>query len=152
MKKAIVKNLRKLAQDLPPMQQRKVFSRRKYGYEILEDLEKTITDPEELDKALTQYSYIEPKLVYRVPYVQLVPVLHENNLKTIYKKDGMTGVVGYMNEVRKVALQQAAAQGLIDLSQATEVQQLSSEAGDLLPNVLDVPEGTVTAEGTDPVS
>lgn len=131
MKKSVVKNLRRLAKELPPCKVKRAANKRMSGTQLKAFLtEHKQPVPE----------HVKDELFYKVPVYEYVPVIHENNLKTVYKKHGMQGVVGYMNEVKKIVERS---------TQPAQVDQLGPETTDLLPEILNVPEGTLSAESGD---
>lgn len=90
MKKAIAKQLRKLAEELPPLYVNKVMGMKVLGADLLKNSE------ENLPKG------IEPEAIYKQKYVARVPMNHYNNLKRGYKTLGPSIIPQYIQAVKNV--------------------------------------------------
>lgn len=101
MKKAIVKQLRRLSAELPQLKQRKLLKEnlRVLGATILKEAEKAGKEPPLVEgqpvKEDRWYIIQTTKTVY-------VPVNHEKNLKEFVKKHGPTAIKNYVAEVNEV--------------------------------------------------
>ena len=93
MKKAIAKQLRQLAESLPPLYIDKVMGTKITGAELLKNSQ---------DNSL---KYIDESAIYKQKYLTRVPVNHYNNLKSGYKSIGPSIVPQYMQAVKSVVEQ-----------------------------------------------
>lgn len=102
MKKAIVKQLRKLAAELPPLQMLRETSTRLYGTDILKEfLERN--PGKTVDECTTALGeQIEPDKWYTFKQKEPVPVNHLNNLKSLVKQHGPKAISQYVAEVNMV--------------------------------------------------
>lgn len=144
MKKAVAKQIRKMAQNLPKMLMPRTRDKAMKAEDLIKVIEtqgkeKGVPD-EQIQERISQ---IDPEGYYKVPVQEMIPVNHENNLKKIYHQHGYPGLQGYCDEVIRTALR---------LTQSAQVNELGAQSGDLLPEVLDVPEGGSVPESSDLIS
>jgi len=98
MKKAIAKQLRELANSLPPLYMDRVMGTKVTGAELLK------SSQEGLPKD------IEPEAIYKQKYIARVPMNHYNNLKKGYKLMGPSVIPQYVQAVKSVVEQLAKEQ------------------------------------------
>ena len=97
MKKTIAKQLRGLAESLPPLYMDKVIGTKIKGSDILKEYaSKEMDAPKDID----------PDSIYKQKYIARVPMNHYKNLKHGYQKIGPSIIPQYVSAVNSVVKEQ----------------------------------------------